>query len=322
MGLKDFTVVATGKVRRCAYEKLKETTTFLDWQQGGRMPQDVLEARLAQADALYSTGSLRITEEVLAKAPKLKIVAQALVGYDNVDLAACAARGVAVTNTPGVLVDAVADLAYGLIIDSARQLVKADAHVKSGLWGMRKPFGLMTDLAGKTLGIVGMGDIGSAIALRARASKMKVIYNNRHQRPDDAATGATYTEFGELLSRSDFVVLAVTLNASTRKLFNREVIGTMKKGARLINISRGGVVDTEALCDALASGQLAYAALDVVDPEPLKGDHRLLTLPNITVTPHMASATCETRDAMALLATDNILAALSGQPLLTEVKEK
>lgn len=321
--LKDYTVVASGKVREAAYNKLNSMVNFISWQQGGRIPKDELAARLAQADALYSTGNIVIDEKLLAMAPNLKVVAQASVGYDNIDVAACAERGIPVGNTPGVLVDAVTDLAYGLILDSARRIVQADAHVKKGLWGQRVPIGLAVDLAGKTLGIVGMGDIGSAIAKRAQVSKMQVVYHNRHQRVDDAELGVTYMPtLDKLLSESDFVLLAVTLNPSTKHMLNEAAFAKMKQGSRLINISRGAVVDTEALYEALHSGKLAYAALDVTDPEPLPAEHKLLTLDNITVTPHIASATVETRDAMALLTADNILAGLQGLPLPAQVKLK
>lgn len=321
--LKDYTVVASGKVREAAYNKLNSMVNFISWQQGGRIPKDELAARLAQADALYSTGNIVIDEKLLSMAPNLKVVAQASVGYDNIDVAACAERGIPVGNTPGVLVDAVADLAYGLILDSARRIVQADAHVKKGLWGQRVPIGLAVDLAGKTLGIVGMGDIGSAIAKRAQVSKMQVVYHNRHQRVDDAELGVTYMPtLDKLLSESDFVLLAVTLNPSTKHMLNEAAFAKMKQGSRLINISRGAVVDTEALYEALHSGKLAYAALDVTDPEPLPAEHKLLTLDNITVTPHIASATVETRDAMALLTADNILAGLQGLPLPAQVKLK
>ena len=322
MDLKNCVVMASGKMRQCAYDELNSEVHLLGWQQGGRMPKEQFDAWLAEAEALFSTGNIRIDEKLLAKAPKLKVIAQASVGYDNIDIAACAARGIPVGNTPGVLVDAVADLAYGLIIDSARQIVKAHAHVKSGAWGERKPFGLTTDLAGKTLGIIGMGDIGSAIAKRAQASSMQVVYHNRHQRSDDAKLGVKYVSQDELLASADFILLAVTLNPSTKHLINAETIAKMKQGVRIINISRGAVVDTEALCDALESGKVAYAAMDVTDPEPLPGEHRLLSLPNVTVTPHMASATTETRDAMALLTVDNILAGLADEPLPAEVKVK
>lgn len=322
MDLKNCVVMASGKMRQCAFDKLDSEVQLLGWQQGGRMPKEQFDAWLAQADALFSTGNIRIDEKLLAKAPKLKVIAQASVGYDNIDIAACAARGIPVGNTPGVLVDAVADLAYGLIIDSARQLVRAHAHVQSGAWGERKPFGLTTDLAGKVLGIIGMGDIGSAIAKRAQASSMQVIYHNRHQRSDDEKLNVKYVSQEELLATADFIVLAVTLNPSTKHLINAETIAKVKQGVRLINISRGGVVDTEALYDALVSGQIGYAAMDVTDPEPLPGEHKLLSLENVTVTPHMASATKETRDAMALLTAENILAGLKGEALPAQVPVK
>lgn len=320
--LKQYTVVASGKMRDVAFEKLDAAVNLLGWQKGGRVPAEQFDEWLAKADALFSTGNIKINEELLAKAPNLKVIAQASVGYDNIDIAACNARNIPVGNTPGVLVDAVADLAYALILDSARKIVLAYDHVKSGKWGENKPFGLATDLANKTLGVVGMGDIGSAIAERAKASKMKIIYHNRNRRADDEALGATYVTFDELLAQADFIVIAVTLNPTTKGMFNKEAFAKMKDGARIVNISRGAVIDTEAMYEALLSGKLAHAAMDVTDPEPLPGDHKLLSLPNVTVTPHMASATTETRDAMALLTVDNILAGLEGKPMPAQVKAK
>lgn len=320
--LKQYTVVASGKMRDVAFEKLDAAVNLLGWQKGGRVPAEQFDEWLAKADALFSTGNIKINEELLAKAPNLKVIAQASVGYDNIDIAACNARNIPVGNTPGVLVDAVADLAYALILDSARKIVLAYDHVKSGKWGENKSFGLATDLANKTLGVVGMGDIGSAIAERAKASKMKIVYHNRNRRADDEALGATYVTFDELLAQADFIVIAVTLNPTTKAMFNKEAFAKMKDGARIVNISRGAVIDTEAMYEALLSGKLAHAAMDVTDPEPLPGDHKLLSLPNVTVTPHMASATTETRDAMALLTVDNILAGLEGKPMPAQVKAK
>ncbi|MBQ3540722.1 MAG: D-glycerate dehydrogenase [Phascolarctobacterium sp.] len=320
--LKQYTVIASGKMRDVAFEKLDAAVNLLGWQKGGRVPAEQFDEWLAKADALFSTGNIKINEELLAKAPNLKVIAQASVGYDNIDIAACNARNIPVGNTPEVLVDAVADLAYALILDSARKIVLAYDHVKSGKWGENKPFGLATDLANKTLGVVGMGDIGSAIAERAKASKMKIIYHNRNRRADDEALGATYVTFDELLAQADFIVIAVTLNPTTKGMFNKEAFAKMKDGARIVNISRGAVIDTEAMYEALLSGKLAHAAMDVTDPEPLPGDHKLLSLPNVTVTPHMASATTETRDAMALLTVDNILAGLEGKPMPAQVKAK
>ena len=318
--LKNMTVVTSGKLRKTAYDLLDANTNLLAWKEGGRTPADIFDGWLAQADALYSIGKIKINGAVLDKAQNLKVIAQASVGYDNIDVAECNARGIRVGNTPRVLSPAVADLAYGLIIDSARKIARGWQHVSSGKWGERKGLGFGVDLAGKTLGIVGMGDIGSRVVKRALASDMRVIYHNRRRRSDDAALGAAYVSFEELLQTSDFVLVTVPLTRETEGMFAKKQFEAMKQGARFINIARGKIVDTEALYDALSSGHIAYAALDVTDPEPLPGTHKLLTLDNITVTPHIASSTVETRDAMAKLAAENILAGLNGEPMPAEVK--
>ncbi|MCD8198747.1 MAG: D-glycerate dehydrogenase [Phascolarctobacterium sp.] len=320
--LKKYTVAASGKMRQVAYDKLNNAVNLLAWQQSGQVPQKQFDEWLSKADALYSAANIKIDENMLNKAPRLKVIAQAAVGYDNIDVAACTARGIAVGHTPGVLDDAVADLAYGLIIDSARHLVRGSRHVRSGRWGERKGLGLSCDLARKTLGIIGMGNIGSALIPRAKASKMKIIYHNRHQRTDDSKLGAEYVSFEILLEQADFIVITATLNPSTKGMFDSKAFKRMKKTASLINIARGAIVDSEALYNALVTGEIAYAALDVTDPEPLPGDHKLLTLDNITVTPHMASATVETRDAMALLTVNNILAGLEDLPLPAQVPDQ
>lgn len=319
--LKQYIVAASGKMRQPAFDLLNEQVELLSWQQGGRVPAEQFDSWLAKADALYSAGNIKIDAGLLEKAPKLKVIAQASVGYDNIDVAACTARGIKVGNTPGVLNDAVADLAYGLIIDCARHIVRGSEHVKSGLWGQRRGLGFGSDLAGKTLGIVGMGGIGQEIALRAQASKMRVIYHNRHRRSDEAQLGVSYAELEDLLAQSDFVVAAVTLNPSTKGMFNERTFAMMKPTASFINVARGAVVDTHALYLALKEGRLAAAALDVTEPEPLPGEHELLTLQNVTVTPHIASSTTETRDAMALLTAENILAGLRGERLPAQVNE-
>lgn len=320
MDLKNKVVICSGKIRPVAVEYLQDKVTLRSWQQRGRVPEEQWNAWLQEADALYSSGNIRIDEALLQKAPKLQVVAQASVGYDNFDVEACRAHQVKIGNTPGVLVNAVADLAYGLLIDTARGIVRGHLHTKTGQWGERKAPGMGVDLYGKTLGVVGFGDIGSAIARRAQASGMRVIYHNRRRRLNDSALGAAYVSWEELLRVSDFIVVAVTLNPSTKGMFDEAAFAAMKDGVRFVNISRGKVVDTEALYRALQSGKVAAAGLDVTDPEPLPGDHPLLTLPNLTVTPHMASATEETRDEMALVTAQNIIAALAGQPMLAQVK--
>lgn len=320
MDLKNKVVICSGKIRPVAVEYLQDKVTLRSWQQRGRVPEEQWNAWLQEADALYSSGNIRIDEALLQKAPKLQVVAQASVGYDNFDVEACRAHQVKIGNTPGVLVNAVADLAYGLLIDTARGIVRGHLHTKTGQWGERKAPGMGVDLYGKTLGVVGFGDIGSAIARRAQASGMRVIYHNRRRRLNDSALGAAYVSWEELLRVSDFIVVAVTLNPSTKGMFDEAAFAAMKDGVRFVNISRGKVVDTEALYRALQSGKVAAAGLDVTNPEPLPGEHPLLTLPNITVTPHMASATEETRDEMALVTAQNIIAALAGQPMLAQVK--
>ena len=320
MDLTKMKVICSGSIRKAALPYLEGKVDLKLWQQHGRVPAETWKEWLQDADAIYSTGNIRINEELLSQAPHLKVIAQASVGYDNFDLAACRAHNVLVGNTPGVLVNAVADLAYGLLIDTARGIVRGYQHVTSGLWGARKALGLGVDLYGKTLGIVGMGDIGQAIARRAEVSGMQVIYHNRHRKLNDTALHARYVGFDELLATADFIAVAVTLNPSTKGLFNRDAFAKMKDGVRFVNISRGKVVDTDALYDALKSGKVAAAGLDVTDPEPLPGDHPLLALPNLTVTPHIASATAETRDAMAVVTAQNILAALAGEDMPSRVK--
>lgn len=320
MEIKDKIVICSGRIRPIALRYLEDQVTLRSWQQHGRVPEKEWDAWLAEADGLYSSGNIRIDETLLAKAPRLQVAAQASVGYDNFDVQACRAHKVKIGNTPGVLVNAVADLAYGLLLDTARGIVRGHLHVKHGLWGQNKAPGMGVDLYGKTLGIVGMGDIGSAIARRVQTSGMKVIYHNRSRRLNDAALGAAYVSWEELLGSSDFIAVAVTLNPSTKGLFGQEAFAAMKDGVRFVNISRGKVVDTNALYQALRSGKVAAAALDVTDPEPFPGDHPLLDLPNVTVTPHIASATEETRDEMALVTARNIVLALSGEPMLAQVK--
>ena len=316
---KNFKVLATGKMRPVAYEFLKDKVTLWD-QQNAKFTPEEFDNYLKQADAIFSPYNNKIDDTFLDNAPNLKIYAQFSVGYDHIDVEACHRHNVKVTNTPGVLVDAVADLAYGLIINSARQLTNANDFVRNGIWGNKKAFGLTSSLADKTLGIIGMGDIGCAVACRALASKMKIAYYNRHRRQDEDKFQATYVQLDELLKVSDFLLMSCSLNSSTINLINAKTLALMKPTACLINISRGKVVDTDALYEALANKKLAYACLDVTEPEPLPGNHKLLTLNNVAVTPHMASATTETRDAMALLAAKNILAFAEGKPLLTEVK--
>jgi len=271
-----------------------------------------LEA-LEDADALVA-GMERIDGELLGRAPRLRIVARFGVGYDNVDVEACTRRGVYVTYTPDILSGAVADLTWGLIIALARHLIEADRFVRER-WALRRerfPFGF--DLEGKTLGIIGLGRIGSEVARRAQGFGVKVIYHDVVRKPElEEAYGAEYVSLQELLQRADIVTLHVPLLPSTERLIGEEELQMMKSTAILINTSRGKVIDQKALVKALKEGWIAGAALDVYEEEPIPLDDPLLRLENVILTPHIGSATRETRRRMAEVCAQNVRAVLEGR---------
>lgn len=305
-------VVLTGSTWPIPYSKLQEHCDVIQWAGTGPIPREVLMGWLEDAEGLLSVGhSIEVDEELLNAAPKLRVVAQSGVGYDNIDVAACTKKGIPFGNTPGVLVEATADLTFGILLSAMRRIHEGWDLVKTGQW--REVMG--TDLYGKTLGIYGMGDIGTAVAKRAKASGMQIIYHNRTQKQDDEQLGARYVSFDGLLEEADCIIVLVPLSGQSRGMFGKEQFDKMKETAYFVNASRGPVVQTEALYDALKHNRIAYAALDVTDPEPLPGDHPLLSLPNILVTPHIGSATYETRNSMAMLAVENLLAGLSKKAL-------
>jgi len=313
--MNKYKVVMTGGLIDSALERIQKKCAVKQWEKAGSIPRKILFDWLKDAVGLIVTGDIQVDEELLQHAPKLKVIAQAAVGYDNIDIEACTRHRIAFGNTPGVLVNATADLAFSLLLCSTRRIHEGWDFVRAGSWqtGHNISFGI--DLTGKTLGIVGMGQIGAAVAKRAKAFGMNVIYYNRNRRLDDHEIGAIYESFDSLLDKADCVIVLTPLSKETKGLFGREQFARMKSTAYFINISRGPVVDTDALLDALQTGKIAYAALDVTNPEPLPGDHPLLKLDNILITPHIGSATIETRTAMAELATDNLLAGLAGKPL-------
>ncbi len=316
--MKKFKVVITGKTRPAALNRITEACDVQIWEDVSRpVPRETLKQWLLDADGLFSTGDIRIDDDLLNYAPKLKVIAQSAVGFDNVDIDACTKRSIPFANTPGVLTETTADLTFALLLTATRRIHEGWDMVRSGRWlnNYDVPFGI--DLFGKTLGIVGLGQIGAAVAKRAQACGMKVIYYNRHRRDDDHLLQANYVSFDDLLEQSDAIVVLIPLSTASRKMFGHEQFAKMKPTAYFINAARGGVVDTAALYEALETRRIAYAALDVTDPEPLPAGHPLLTLPNIIITPHIGSATHETRSRMALLAADNLLAGLAQKPLLT-----
>lgn len=265
----------------------------------------------------------RVDDEFLdAAGPQLRVVSNYAVGFDNVDVPACTARGVPVGNTPGVLTETTADLAWALLMAAARRLPEGDRYVRGGRWKTWGPLLLLgPDVHGATLGIVGFGRIGQAVARRASGFGMTVLYHDvrRAEADVETALGATFVAFEELLERSDFVTLHVNLTPETRGLVSTDALRRMRRTAVLVNTSRGPVVDQRALHAALRDGEIFAAALDVTDPEPIAPDDPLLALDNCLVVPHIASASRATRAKMAEMAAANLLAGLRGERLPTPV---
>jgi len=300
-----------------------ETCDATVWQDELPPPRAELLRAVQGCDGILTLLTDRVDDELLdAAGPQLRVVSNFAVGYDNVDVPACTARGVAVGNTPGVLTETTADLAFALLMAAARRLPESERYVQEGHWRTWGPLTLLgPDVHGATIGIVGFGRIGQAVARRARGFGMTVLYQNRS--PVDPAVeaelGAAGLPLEELLPRSDFVSIHVSLSADTRGLIDAEKLAWMKPTAILVNTSRGPVVDSEALVDALRRGVIAGAALDVTDPEPLPADHPLVGLDNCLVVPHIASASFATRDRMAAMAAANLLAGVRGERLPTPV---
>jgi glyoxylate reductase len=276
------------------------------WPGRAPPPRSELLARAPELEGLLSLLTDRIDAELIEAAPSLRAISNYAVGVDNVDVEAAAARGIPVGNTPDVLTASTADLALALMLGIARRLSEGEAFVRAGEWATWEP-GLMLgrDLHGATVGIVGYGRIGQAVARRVEGFGCELLTTSR--------SGGVPLE--ELLERSDFVTLHCPLTPDTRGLIGADALRRMKPTAYLVNTARGPVVDTGALADALRAGELAGAALDVTDPEPLPGDHPLLSAPNLLVVPHIGSATHATRGRMADIAVDNLLAGLAGEPM-------
>ena len=282
-------------------------------------PREVLLERVQGIDGLLSLLTDRVDAELLDSAgPGLKVVSNFAVGYDNIDVAACRTRGISVGNTPGVLTETTADLAFALLMAVARRIPEGYDHVRHDRWQTWGPLLLLgKDIHGATLGILGFGRIGRELARRAQGFGMRTLYFSRTRASAavEAELGATSVTFDELLAESDFVSLHVALNEQTRHLIDAAALARMKQGAILINTSRGGVVDQAALADALRSGHLFGAGLDVTDPEPVRAGDPLLELSNCLVVPHIASASERTRERMAQKAAGNLISGLRGQPL-------
>lgn len=302
------------------YRKLSEVGEVRTYKYGKPawltvgIPKEVLKRAAAECDALVVFVGDRVDAEVLSAGSRLKIISTVSVGYDHIDVAEAKRRGIVVTNTPEVLVDATADLAVGLLLALARRIVEGDRLIREGkaydIWGAL----IGSDIRGKRAGIVGLGNLGAAIARRLLAFGAEVVYWSRTRKPQvEFALGIKYLSLEELLATSDFVVVSIALTPETYHLINWERLSRMKKGAYLVNVSRGAVVDTEALVRALREGLLAGAALDVFETEPLPHTHELAKFPNVVLTPHIGSAAEETRRMMAEIAAENVVRFFRGQ---------
>jgi glyoxylate reductase len=297
---------------------IKQRCDMEVWTDALPPPHAVLRQKVAGCEGLVSLLTDKIDAALMDAAPRLKVVSNYAVGFNNIDIAAATERGIAVGNTPGVLTDATADMAFCLLIAAARRLTEGHQYTLAGKWKTWEPLGhLGQDLAGRTLGVLGMGRIGYALAKRCRGGwDMQILYYDvRRNEQAENDLGAQYVDLDTLLREADFVSIHTDLNEQTKGLFNAERFQKMKRTAVLINTARGPIIDQKALHGALKAGTIFAAGLDVTDPEPPAPDDPLLKLPNVIVAPHIASATVGTRNAMAEICANNLLAGLSGQKL-------
>ncbi len=316
-------VFVARRIPEAGLASIRDTCEALVWEDELPPSRADLLAGVAGRDGILTLLTDRVDSELLDVAgPRLRVVSNYAVGYDNVDVAACTARGVAVGNTPGALTETTADFAFALLMAAGRRLPEGDRFVRTGGWRTWGPLLLLgADIHGATLGIVGFGRIGQAVARRASGFGMTVLYHNRTPVPEETerALGVTRVDLDELLAHSDFVSLHVNLTAETRGLIDAARLRSMRPTAILVNTARGPVVDQRALYEALRDGVIAGAALDVTDPEPIAPDDPLLSLDQCLVVPHIASATHATRGRMAEMAAANLIAGVRGERLPTPV---
>jgi len=296
--------------------KIQKTCDVKTWTEADiPVPHEVLEREIQEVEGLFCLLTESIDDSLLDKGKHLKIVSNMAVGYNNIDVQAATRRGIMVTNTPGVLTETTADLTFALLMMTARRMEESTQFLRKGEWKTWSPMLLAgQDIYGSTLGIVGMGRIGEALAKRAKGFDMKLLYHNRSRKHQvEANLGVEYRSLEELLKKSDYVCIMTPYTSETRNLIGEKELELMKPTAILINTARGGIVDEDALYNALAKGTIFAAGLDVYDIEPLPKDHPLLTLPNLVALPHIGSATIKTRRQMALLAAHNLIQALTGE---------
>lgn len=311
-------VFVTRRIPDAGLNRIKAECDAEIWPEQLPPPYDLIKKKIADCDGLVSLLTDRIDGGLLDAAPKLKVVSNFAVGFNNVDVPAATARGVRIGNTPGALSDATADLAFALMISAARRLVESAVDARAGKWKTWEPLGYLgVDLAGKTIGIVGMGRIGYAMAKRCHGGwDMKVLYYDETANAKaEADLGARRVDLDTLLRESDFVSIHASLGESSKGLIGAKEFAKMKRTAVFVNSARGPLVDQKALVAALKSGQIFAAGLDVTNPEPPDANDPVLHLPNCVTAPHIASATYTTRDGMAEICADNLIAGVTGKPL-------
>lgn len=309
-------VYITRRIPQPALEIVAAACDYRMWEDESRpVPREVLLQEIAEVDGVLCSLAERVDAAFLDAAPRCRVVANVAVGYDNMAIPVLNARRVLATNTPDVLTETTADLAWALLMAAARRVVEGQKLIEADGWrGWSLMFMVGQDIHGATLGVVGAGRIGSAILRRAQGFGMKLLYHNRRPAPDlEAATGAAYRGLDDLLRESDFVVVTIPLNEATRGLFGAREFGLMKETAVFVNIARGAIVKEMELYEALKRGRPWAAGLDVFEREPIGPDHPLLTLPNVVALPHIGSASVATRTRMATLAAENLVAALTGR---------
>lgn len=314
-------VFVTRKLNPEVIAMLEKVAEVEQWTKNAPIPRELLLEKIKHVDAVLTMLTERVDEEFLASTKRLRIVANMAVGYDNIDLEACRRHEVIVTNTPDVLTESTADLAFALLMATGRRLTEANRFLLQGEWTAWSPT-LMAgqNVYGSTIGIIGMGRIGEAVARRAKGFGMRILYHNRNRKPQaEQETGAQYAGLAELLQESDYVVLLTPLTEDTRMLMGEKQFSLMKETAVFINVSRGGTVDESALYQALVDKKIWAAGLDVFAVEPVPMDNPLLQLPNVVALPHIGSATVQTRAEMARLAAANIVEVLSGRGPLTAI---
>ena len=301
-----------------AIERLQNEFEVEVWEEPTPPPKELMIEKVRECDGMMIESNDVMDSEVFAAAEKLKVVGTRAIGYDNIDINAATAKGVAIGNTPGILHESCADFTMGLILSLARQVSRSNRKVIAGEWKIfdQTPY-LGTDVYGKTLGLIGLGLIGTAVAKRATGFDMDILYFSRTRKPEiEDEFGVKWTsELEDLLARSDYVSLHVPLGPDTQGFIGESELATMKPEAFLINTSRGGTVDPDALRKALHEGQIAGAALDVTSPEPILKDDPLIFMENVLITPHIASASAATLRRMGLMAADNVIARLRGEKM-------